>query len=623
MQTALAAEMIPGFESSARMRVDESRAPTLAALYTERLRLTPGAAAFRYFDSAAGLWRDQTWGELGERAKRFVAGLRRAGLAPGDRVALQIDNRPDWFAIDWAVQHLGLAMVALYAEDTPTSAAQMLADSGACFAFLPSASAWRSLREVDSLPCLEQVVLLGAGEPGAELRARPLSSWLPPAEPLPPSRAAPAAMASIIYTSGATGRPKGTMLSHENIVSNVFACLRAIAARPDDVRLSVLPLAHSFERTAGGYMTIACGGLTVFGRGHARVADDLLEHRPTVLIAVPRVFEKVHGAVRAELSQSSAPKRALFRLAVEAGWRASQKDAGSAQARLLPTALTRRIGQQLQARLGGRLRIAVSGGAALSPDIARTFIALGVPVLQGYGLTEAGPVVAVNRLDDNDPSSVGLPLDNVEIRVGPGAELLVRSPSVMMGYWRDPEASRAAVDAAGWLHTGDKVSRLDTRRLFLTGRIKEVIVTATGEKAAPSDIEIHLRQCPLVDQVMVVGEAKPFLGALVVPERNALLLLRVSLGLDRDDHTDAAREELEQALLRQCTDLLRRAPKNHQVRRVSLVAGSWTVANGLLTASNKLKRACIERACRADVERLYAGHVQADKTDCSSNAGLC
>lgn len=623
MQSALVAGVRPRLRASAADLLDEQRVRTLAALYSERRRLSPAALAFRFFDAASGTWQDTTWGALGERADRYIAGLRRSGLKPGDRVAVQIDNAPEWFAIDWAVQHLGLVMVALYAEDTPTSATQMISDSTARLAFLPNANAWRAIREVDSLPSIEQVVLLGSEAAAGDWRARSLASWLPLAEAPQPARAEPAAMATIIYTSGATGRPKGTMMSHANIITNVFACLRAIAPRPDDTRLSVLPLAHSFERTAGGYLAIASGMLTVFGRGQSRVAEDLLEQRPTLLIAVPRLFEKIHGALQAELSQATAPKRALFRLAVEAGWRASQKDAGHAHTRLLPTALTRRMGQQLQARLGGRLRLAVSGGAALAPDISRLFIALGVPLLQGYGLTEAGPVVAVNREDDNDPSSAGLPLDNVETRVGPGGELLVRSPSVMMGYWRDPEASRAAIDDAGWLHTGDKVSRLDTRRLFLTGRIKEIIVTATGEKASPADIEIRLRQCALVDQVMVVGEAKPYLGALVVPDRNALLLLRVSLGLDPEDQSDATREELEQALLRQCVDLLRQSPKNHQVRRVSLVPGPWTTANGLLTASQKLKRSCIEQACLADVERLYAGHVRVGKTDCSSNAGVC
>jgi len=601
--------------------VAEADAPTLAALYTERVRLTPDEIAFRHFEADAG-WQSCTWRELETRAERYAASFQRAGLSPGDRVGVHMMNQPDWFAIDWAVHQLGLVMVALYSDDTGASMARMLADSGARIAILKDIEDWNAVRQHHALADIETIVLhRGPGVPG-QLRLQTLDVWLAEGRPLPAARSAPSAMATIVYTSGATGTPRGVMLSHTNIISNVFACLRAIPLIDGDSRLSVLPLAHMFERTSGAYAAIAGGASTVFGRGASFIGEDLLLHRPTLMVAVPRVYEKLHSAIMVELAQATPARRALFRIAVATGQRARRPDLTPMQSRWLPLGLTRRVGQSILDRLGGRLRVAISGGAALAPEISRTFVALGIPLLQGYGLSEASPVVSANRLDDNDPGSVGRVVDNVETRVGPGGELLVRGPSVMMGYWRDKGASEAAIDAAGWLHTGDKVSRLDTRRIYLTGRIKDLIVTATGEKAAPSDIESLLRQVPVVDQVMVVGEARPYLGALVVPEAKALGLLRKSLGIDSSDDSELARERLECAVQKLCSDMLREAPKNHQVRRIVLVPTPWTIASGLVTPSLKLKRTLIERACPDEVDRLYAGHVLAEQTDCSRNARL-
>lgn len=600
----------------------ESEIGSLAALYAARARATPDWVACRWFDAARQSWCDLSWQGLQRLAQRYACSLECAGLSPGDRVALQIPNGPDWLAIDWACQTLGLVTVGLYHEDTPSSVSSMLVDSGARCVFLSDQTRWDAVRQTANLPTLERVVLMQGDNAPSDLRACTLSAWLLDASDMPEEHGRCDALASIVYTSGATGCPKGVMLSQGNVLANVFACRRAIAPEPCDVMLSVLPLAHMFERTAGAYMAVACGATTVYGRGSAYLAEDLQQQRPTVLIAVPRLFERVHGALVCELNKAPAARRALFRLAVETGWMAHQRSQTTAKVRLLPTGIARRAGQHLRERLGGRLRLAISGGAALSPEISRTFIALGLPVMQGYGLTEAGPVVSTNRLGDNEPCSVGTPLDNVQIRVSASGELFVRSPSVMMGYWRDPEATRLALDDAGWLHTGDKVSRLDTRRIYLTGRIKDVIVTANGEKAAPAEIEKKLRESPLIDQVMVVGEARPYLGALVVPDPAALQRLKDQLGLHGCEDAAHVRAGVEEWLLRGCQELLRHAPKNHQIRRVVCVDRSWNVSNSMLTASHKLRRGTIARLCAADIDRLYTGHFTAPKTDCSANSGV-
>lgn len=601
-------------------RVEEAQAPSLAALYEQRAQLTPQAIACRSHDAASGEWIDWSWTVLQARAARYAAGLQQHGLRAGDRVGILLPNGADWLAIDYAAHSLGLVVVGLYGEDTPANTAWMLTDAGVKLAFLRDADSWNALQAEHRLPELGRAVLLAGTPSPGDLRAQPLDAWLPAASRLPALRIDGEALASIVYTSGSTGRSKGVMLSHANILSNAFACLRAIGVRADDVVLSVLPLTHLFERTAGAYLAIAAGMRIVYGRGPAFIAEDLRTQQPTVLLAVPRLFERVHGALAARLAAAPAAKRALFRLAVEAGWQAQRKGAGALKVHLLPTALSRRAGADIRERLGGRLRLAICGGAALSPDIARIFIGLGVPVLHGYGLTEAGPVVSVNRIGDNDPASAGLPLDNVEIRVGHNGELQVRGPGVMMGYWNDKDATRDAIDESGWLRTGDKVSRLDCSRVFLTGRIKELIITATGEKSAPTDIEQQLRGDALIDQVMVVGEARPYLSALIVADPAQLALLRARLGLKAGDDEVAARERIEQALLQLCEELQRHAPRNHKIRRVALVRAPWTAGNGLLTASQKLRRNLIARHQSADIERLYAGHFSAPKTDCSCNA---
>jgi long-chain acyl-CoA synthetase len=231
-------------------------------------------------------------------------------------------------------------------------------------------------------------------------------------------------------------------------------------------------------------------------------------------------------------------------------------------------------------------------------------------------------VVSVNRVGDNDPASVGTPLPRVEMRTEATGELSVRGPSIMLGYWKDEVATREVIDDAGWLRTGDKISRLDTDRIYLVGRFKELLVTATGEKASPADIESRLRELPLIEQVMVVGEARPYLTALIVPQPGPLALLRAEIGLTEGDDSPAARDAIEGVLLRRCQDVLQNAPRNHWIVGVALVMHPWTTGSGLLTSTHKLRRCEIVRAHARDIERLYEGHYRVPATDCSNNAAL-
>ena len=602
--------------------MDPSRVQTLAQLYEERLRLSPHAEACRHFDARSQSWCSRSWTELALMARAYIAGMHRAGLRAGDRVALQLSNSPEWLAADWAATYLGLVTVGLFPDETSGGTAQLLNDCGARLLIARDLSGWSALSARTETPALRLVVPLRGNGSADDVRVQSLKRFLGQRPVNLPAFDARDALASIVYTSGATGRPKGVMLSHQNLISNAFGCAEALGVNENDQVFSVLPVAHLYGRVAGIYTSIAQGACIVFGRGAGHVAEDLLSQKPTVLIGVPRVYERIHGALLQELEAGPATRRAIFRMAVDAGWAAQRKDVSALKVRLLPTGLTRRAGEALRERLGGRLRLAVSGGASLSPQIGRVFTALGIPLLQGYGLTEAGPVVSVNRVDDNDPASAGLPLRGVETRIEASGELHVRSPGVMLGYWHDEEGTRAVLDEAGWLRTGDKVSRLDTDRIYLVGRLKELLVTATGEKASPADIEARLRALPLVDQIMVVGEARPYLTALIVPQPGPLALLRAEIGLTDGDDSSSAQLALEDVLLQRCQDLLHDAPRNHWILRVALIQQPWTTQNNLLTSTQKLRRCEIARACAADIERLYDGHYTVPASDCSSNAAL-
>ncbi len=308
------------------------------------------------------------------------------------------------------------------------------------------------------------------------------------------------------------------MLSHRNLLWNAEASLKMVPAYPDDRFLSFLPLSHTLERTAGNILPIMAGASVAFARSIPLLADDLKLLRPTVMFAVPRIFERIHARLREGLEQGPPLRKRLFEHSVEIGWRAFEHAQGRADWHpdlLLAPFLDRLVGAKVRARLGGRLRVTVCGGAPLSPEVARVFIALGVPLVQGYGLTETSPVISVNRLEDNRPESVGEPLPGIEVRIGPDDELRVRTPGAMQGYWNQPRATAAAFDQNGWLRTGD-TARIAHGHLYITGRLKDILVLDNGEKVAPADLEMAIATDPLIEQILIVGEGMPFLSALVV-----------------------------------------------------------------------------------------------------------
>jgi long-chain acyl-CoA synthetase len=588
-------------------------AATLAAVFRERVKRSPEQVANIQYDPHSKQWQKTTWMEMGRQVARWQSAMSKEGLKPGDRVALMLRNCKEWVIFEQAALGLGLVVIPIYTNDRPENIGYILQDAGVRLMLIEGDEQWQELQQIqDQLAGLVRIVTLNPVEPAMlQPHLAFAGDWLPEdGDELQALESAPEELATIVYTSGTTGRSKGVMLSHHNIMWNVHAALKAYEIYAGEIFLSFLPLSHTLERTVGYYLTMVAGCTIAYARSIPHLAEDLLEVKPSLMISVPRIFERVYAKIMAKLEHDPPIARKLFKLAVDTRWRKFEHDQGHATwspSLLLWPLLEALVAKKVQAKLGGRLRFTVSGGAALSPDIARLFIGLGIPVQQGYGLTETSPVISGNTLEDNMPASVGTPLPGIEIKIGDNEELLTRSPSVMLGYWNNKEATADIIDADGWLHTGDK-ARIDQGHIFITGRIKEIIVLATGEKIPPADMEMAIALDSLFEQVMVLGEARPYLTALVVLDQEQYKELAKSLNLDPDDEESLKVRSLEKALLQRIQQQLHSFPGYAQIHHVGVIPQPWTVEDGFITPTLKLKRNEILEANAALVQHLYKRH---------------
>ena len=589
-------------------------AKTLDGMFQERVRRSAGERAYRAFDEAGAAWKDFTWTDVEKLVARWQAGLEADGLQPGDRVAIMLRNSVQWVVMDQAAMGLDLVTVPLYTSDRPDNIAYIVQNSGARVLLFESPEQWELFEEVKpQLAGLKRILCVKpAPRPAADPRLIGVDDWAArSAGPVKHVNVDGNKLASIIYTSGTTGKPKGVMLSHNNMLTNAYAALQCCDVRTDDLFLSFLPLSHTLERTAGYYLTMMCGAEVAYARSIPQLAEDLAAIRPTMMISVPRIYERVYGSIKAKLAEGPALRRKLFETAVAVGWARFEHQQGRGPWKasfLLWPLLERLVAHKVMGRLGGRLRAAVSGGAALSPDIAKLFIGLGLPILQGYGLTETSPVVSTNRLEDNVPASIGKPVPGVQVRLGDKDALLVKGPNVMMGYWDNPEATRAMFTADGWLNTGD-TARLDAEgRLYITGRLKEIIVMSNGEKIPPVDMEAAILQDTLFEQVMVLGEGKPYLSALVVLNRENWAKIAAEHGLDGASQKAMTGPDAEKIACERMQRQIKAFPGYAQIYRVAVLAEPWTIENGMLTPTMKLKRNKVLEASKEQVDHLYAGH---------------
>jgi len=590
-------------------------AGTLDGLLYQRVQRSPDAIAYRSYDADAQVWRDTTWRMTAAEVARWRQALAAEGLQPGDRVAVHLRNSKEWVFFDQAALGNGLVTVPLYTDDRPDNVAYIMSDAAVRLLLVQDIGHWKRLAPaLAGQEDLQRVLILNPPRSAPVVneldpRVRFVADWLPEAaEPLAQRDGDPHALASIVYTSGTTGRPKGVMLSHYNMLSIAHAALTMIDAFQEDLFLSFLPLSHTLERTAGYYLPIMSGSAVAYARSVAQLAEDLVNIRPTVLIAVPRIFERVFARIQGQMDKQSGFRRALFRLTTSVGWHRFEylQRRKSWHPRLLVwPVLKRLVADKVTTRLGGRLRMAVSGGAALPMPVARTFIGLGVPILQGYGLTETSPVISVNVPEDNEPGSVGVPLNGVEVRIGDDDELLVKTPGMMRGYWNNHAATAEIIDADGWLHTGDQ-ARIENGHIYITGRIKDILVLSNGEKIPPMDMELAISLEPAIEQVLVIGEGKPFLAAIVVLNPEEWLSLAHRFHLDPDAMASLEDDKLQAWLLKKIRARLKDFPGYAKIRRVIPTLDAWSVDNGLLTPTLKVKRSRVLERFTGQIDTVYA-----------------
>ena len=606
---------------------DFARVETLPQLLAYRVAHTPDAQAYRAFDPTTHDWVHLTWKQAAQRVAQWAQAMVATQLPTAARVAILLPNGLNAMCADQSTLATGCVPVPLHAIDNPGSIAYILADCEASMLIVGQAEHWENIRAIGTeFPALRAVVIVdedGADSACAASTDGPavgtLAQWLasaPRAAELPaPTPPGPEDLAALVYTSGTTGKPKGVMLTHRNVVSDVKAVLQRIVPTVDDVFLSFLPLSHTFERTGGYYLPIAAGSCVAYARSVPLLAEDLKTVRPTVLVSVPRIYERVHAKLLEKLSPTpwkmqlyeAAQNKGWARFCVAQGLPAPQADDNKAAGWMaaLPWPLLQAlVAKPLLAQFGGRVRVAVSGGAPLSPTIAKCFLGLGLHLVQGYGMTETAPVVSANSPDDNDPACVGRALPGVEVRIGDNRELQVRGPIVMKGYWNRPEDTAKILSADGWLGTGDQAEIINGR-IYIRGRIKEIIVTSTGEKVPPGDLELAVLADPALEQAFVVGENRPFIACVAVIKHDEWQRLAADLGLNPQEATSLHHPSVQRAVLARIEKNTASFPRYAVPRAVHLTLEPWTIENTFMTPTLKLKRNNLMLHFAQAIEGMY------------------
>ncbi len=591
---------------------------TLPQMFRERIISTPQTVAYRYFDKDNKVWQSLTWAEMGIQVARWQVALAKENLAVGDRVAIMLRNCPQWVMFDQAALGLGLVTVPLYTNDRPDNVSYILAEANVKLLLLEGNLQWKQLYPLrEEFTGLQRIVAIQEvnDKTPSDSRLVNLDHWLPSgvAGELCSESYSPDQLASIVYTSGTTGRSKGVMLSHRNLLANAQYIVEAgkIGAADfsaEDLFLSFLPLSHTLERTAGYYLPMMLGATVAYSRSIQQLASDLTTLRPTVLVSVPRIYEQVYSKIQSQLEKNSRLAKSIFSLTVQIGWQRFEYQQGRAKwspALLLWPVLNQWVATAVLNKLGGRLRLAISGGAALSPPLAKVFVGLGLNLLQGYGLTETSPVISVNLPNDNIPSSIGPALPNVEVKLGDNNELLTRSECVMLGYWQNPTVTAQILDKEGWLHTGDQAKIDERGHFYIMGRLKDIIVMDNGEKISPADMEMMITTDTWFEQVMVVGEGKPFLSALIVLNKERWAELAKNQGIDVTSPESLSAKTIHKIILVRLAKQIKDFPGYAQIRRIILLLEPWTVENGLLTPSLKIKRAQILEQYATQVAEMY------------------
>ncbi len=590
---------------------------TLPQMFFEAVKRHDKPDALQH--KVGGVYQPISSRTLEERVRRVALGLRELGVQSGDRVAILSENRPEWAIADYACVTSALTDVPLYPNLTPEQAAYIIRDSGSVSIFVSDeAQAQRIASVRAACPSLRTVITFanarhaGADHTLAEIEA--LGTTVDDATHRTAYRAAadsvkPDDVATLIYTSGTTGDPKGVMLTHDNLFSNVMASACQVPFEGNDIGLSFLPLSHIFERMAGHYLMFHVGCSIAYAESIDTVPIDMQTVRPTLVLSVPRLYEKMYARVLENALAGGAAKRRIFfwARAVAEQW-ADVTLAGGTPAGLL--AIKYRIAQKLvfsklQARTGGRLRYFVSGGAPLAPEINKFFYAAGLVILEGYGLTETSPVIAVNTPKAFRIGSVGKPVPGSEVMIASDGEILTRGPHVMKGYYNKPDATRDAIDTEGWFHTGD-IGELRDGYLSITDRKKDIIVTAGGKNIAPQPIENTIKTNKYVSQAVMIGDKRKFPSMLIVPNFEQLEAWAKRKNIIWTDRAQLLRMPTIQAKMeKEVMGRVAALAHYEMPKKIGLIENDFSLEKGEMTPTQKVKRRVVDKNYKAMIDSLY------------------
>jgi len=568
-----------------------------------------------------GSYNGISYSELRRQVELFALGLVAMGLRRSDRVSIISENRPEWVIADQAIAALGAVSVPVYPTMTARQVEYIFNDASVRFVIVSNQFQLNKVTRIaNAVPTLERTILMGekgAAETSAECFARVIEAGEEFRRRNPGHFAAsiatvgPDDLLTIIYTSGTTGNPKGVMLTHHNLCTNIRSAAEVIPFGTEDTLLSFLPLSHSFERMAGYYTGISCGATVAFAESVETVRDNMLEVRPTIVTTVPRLFERIQSRIVKQVDAGSPLKRKLFSWALGIGrsYAAARREGAVPASLAARHALADRlVFSKIRARTGGRMRFFVSGGAALGREFGEFFEAVGLKVIEGYGLTESSPVIAVNRLDNYRFGTVGHPIPGVDVRIASDGEILARGPNIMRGYWNNPEATREVIDAEGWLHTGDIGQVDDQGFIHITDRKKHLFVSSGGKNIAPQPIENMFLSNKYIEQFMLIGDRRMFLTALIVPDFDALREYANQAGISYGSNKDLAAHPSINELIQSNIHLIQKDLASYErVRRFTLLDREFSVEEGELTPTQKVRRKVIEERYAGVIEGMYEG----------------
>ncbi|MEE8340798.1 MAG: long-chain fatty acid--CoA ligase [Candidatus Neomarinimicrobiota bacterium] len=575
-----------------------------------------------YFEKINGEWKEYTFGNVQDIVKNFAAGLASLGLKGDDKVAIQSHNCPRWAISDYAIASIGAASVTVY----PTLIAQqikyILDDSDTQYVITQDQSQTDKILEfIQDSPKLKGIIamdnthdparniisydhIIELGEKYIVDTGFTLEKAL--------KNIKPNDLLTLIYTSGTTGNPKGVMLSHDNLISNIKAGHKHINFGPDDTFLSFLPLSHVFERMTGHYTAFSLGSKTYYAESIDTIGENMLEVGPTIVIAVPRVFEKINAKVIDKVSNDPAIRQKIFWWAVGVGGEAAklltrgQEPSGGLGFKF--KIADKLVFSKLKARVGGNLRFFVSGGAPLSKEVGEFFASANIPILEGYGLTETSPLISANKESLYKFGTVGCLADKVEVKIAKDGEILCKGPNVMLGYYKNPEATEEAIDKDGWFHTGDIGKFDEDNYLMITDRKKSILVTAGGKNIAPAPLELALTSSKYIEQALAVGDRRKFVSALIVPAFEILEEWAKKNELDFGNRQSLLdHHEVHDLFDKEVAKTMEKFSRYEQIKQYALLPNDWTIESGETTPKLSVKRKVVENNYAKEIDKIYAG----------------